>query len=60
MMAKLPKRLSFLFASLVLCATALVACSSNSEEEAEKATVFNLKIEDGELNIESGLIRAEQ
>ncbi len=59
-MAKLPKSLSLLLASLVLCATALVACSSNSEEEAEKATVFNLTIEDGELNIESGLIRAEQ
>ena len=59
-MAKLPKSLSLLLASLVLCATALVACSSNSEEEAENATVFNLTIEDGELNIESGLIRAEQ
>jgi len=59
-MAKLPKRLSLLLVSLVLCATTLVACSSNSEEETEKATVFKLTIEDGELNIESGLIRAEQ
>ena len=59
-MAKLPKRLSLLLVSLVLCATTLVACSNNSEEETEKATVFNLKIVDGELNIESGLIRAKQ
>ena len=31
-----------------------------TQEAEEEATVFNLTIEDGELNIESGLIRAEQ
>ena len=59
-MAKLPKGLFFLLAALVLSVTMLVACSSNSEEEDEKATVFDLKMEGGKLNIEDGIIRARQ
>ena len=56
-MAKPP---TLLFATLVLCAIALVACSSSSEEEIEKTIVFDLSIEGGELDIEDGIIRVRQ
>ena len=56
-MAKPP---TLLFVALVLCAIALVACSSSSEEEVEKTMVFDLSIEGGELAIEDGSIRIRQ